>query len=152
MVMSWHGNDCHFTGPLWGKKHQLPVNSLQKGPVMWSFVICLDVSLNQLLNKQPSCWRFETQWHSCEITIMNSAYCFSTQELYHHSHACPIQPFHLISFLFYFFKFLVFLWVFMVIIYPFQLWMIWKKNKKMFKYFIPFLDITQEMYIRCGIL
>ena len=53
--------------------HWSLVNSLHKGPVMWSFEVFLDVSQYKLLNKQSSSWWFETIWSSCD----NAAFCQS---------------------------------------------------------------------------
>ena len=55
MMTSWHWNVFHITGPLWGKSTCDQWFSSQ-----WSsdigFDVFFDVSLNKLLNKQPSCW------------------------------------------------------------------------------------------------
>ena len=48
MMKSWN-NSC-ITGPLWGE------SSTHKRPVMRNFWCFCGVSLNKLLNKQPSCW------------------------------------------------------------------------------------------------
>ena len=47
-----------------------PMDSPHKWPVNADF---FDVaSLNTLLNKQSDCRRYETQWRSCKVNIMNS--------------------------------------------------------------------------------
>ena len=50
--------------------HQWLVDSLHKGPVMWTFDISIVVSLNNLLNKQLSGWWFETPRCSCDVTVV----------------------------------------------------------------------------------
>ena len=43
------------------------------GLVVSSFAVFVDVSLNKVLNKQPSCRRFETRWRSCDVTVISQA-------------------------------------------------------------------------------
>ena len=43
-----------------------------KKPVISSFEISFNASLNKLLNKKSSSRLFETPWHSCNITIMSA--------------------------------------------------------------------------------
>ena len=44
---------------------------LHKGPVMHSFDVFCIASLNDLLNKQLSCWWFEKAWCAYNVTIMH---------------------------------------------------------------------------------
>ena len=64
-MTSWHGDPFRVTGLLWGESL---VNSPQS-PVMQTFYIAFDISL-KLLNKQSSCWRFETSWRSRDVTVL----------------------------------------------------------------------------------
>ena len=54
MMMLWHGNAFHITGPLCGEP---PVTggSPRKGPVMWTFDDFFVISLKKLMNKQLIC-------------------------------------------------------------------------------------------------
>ena len=77
VIMSWHRNTFHITGPLWGESnwpfvrgiHRWPVDSPHKGPAIWNLCVYYVVSLNKLLNRrQPSCQWFEVPWSPCGIT------------------------------------------------------------------------------------
>ena len=50
--------------------HQSPVDSFNKGPVMWNFDVSFDVSLRKLLNKQSRCRRIKIFWCSFDVTVM----------------------------------------------------------------------------------
>ena len=50
-MMSWHGNAFRITCLCEGI---LPGGHPHKGPEMWIFNIFVDISLNKLLDKQPS--------------------------------------------------------------------------------------------------
>ena len=41
-----------------------------QGPMMGSFQVSFIVSLSKLLNNSSICRRFETQWRSCDVTIV----------------------------------------------------------------------------------
>ena len=45
------------------------MESPHKGPVMQSFCVLLDISLNKLLNKQSSCTWFGLSWCSCNGSL-----------------------------------------------------------------------------------
>ena len=49
---------------------------------MQSLEVFLVVSWNKLLNKQSRLSRFETQWHSCDITVMSLAIIISDHLLH----------------------------------------------------------------------
>ena len=52
------------------RNHGWPVDSPHKGPVMQSFLVFFDDSLNKLLIKQLCCWWSKTPWHSCDVTLI----------------------------------------------------------------------------------
>ena len=56
IVVSWYEDFSLITGPLWGES---------TGPVVQSFDVFSDVSLNKPLNKQSSYWWFEMPQCSC---------------------------------------------------------------------------------------
>ena len=77
MMIAWHGNIFCITGPLWGEStgHRwIPLTKGQwyrKRPIIRNCIVFFAVSLlNNLLNKQFSCWWSEIQWHLCDITVM----------------------------------------------------------------------------------
>ena len=73
--MTWHGNGfLHY----WPFVRGISADSPLKRPVMQSFDVCLCFSLNELLNKQPSCSWFEIPWRSCDVGLMK---CFLDFEL-----------------------------------------------------------------------
>ena len=43
--------------------------------------VFFDVSLNKLLNKQRSLWYFATLWWSCDITVIDFSWCYTTLTL-----------------------------------------------------------------------
>ena len=59
----WHDNTLWIIVPC-------ETSGLHKEPVMWSFEILFVINLNELLDKQSSCWWFETPWHPCDIAVM----------------------------------------------------------------------------------
>ena len=61
MKISWYGNAFRITGTLWGEPWS-PMVSLYKEPVVRTFDVSFDVSLNQLLNKQSMGWWTEMSW------------------------------------------------------------------------------------------
>ena len=67
-LMSWHGNSLCITGLLCGGSTShwwIPLSKVSNAQIYVFFVL----SLNKLLNKQFSCWLFETPWRSCYITV-----------------------------------------------------------------------------------
>ena len=52
--------------------HWPPVASPHKGPVMSSFGVFFDVSLNKLLNIKPICWCFEMSWRWYGVNLITS--------------------------------------------------------------------------------
>ena len=69
VTASWHEHVFHINGALWGES--TVVDPHNNSAVMWNFDISSVVSLQNLLNKQPSCQRFETQWSSSDVTAMS---------------------------------------------------------------------------------
>ena len=58
--MTWKRFPHHWPFERW--IHQSPVDSPDKRPVIWSFVVSFTDGLNNPLNKQSSCWKFKTRW------------------------------------------------------------------------------------------
>ena len=68
-VMTWKLLFC-ITSPLWWKslgQRWIPSKRL----IMWTFYVSLFGSLNNILNKQPSCRWYEKPWRSCDVTVMD---------------------------------------------------------------------------------
>ena len=69
----WRGKALRVIGSLvtcyWLFGHQLPVDSLHKGPVTWSFDVFFVVSQNKLLHKHSNCQWFDTPLHSCVMYV-----------------------------------------------------------------------------------
>ena len=61
VMMPWHENTFHMTGPLWGET---------LWPVMRDFGVLFVISLNKVLNKQWRCRWFGTLWFSCVVRVM----------------------------------------------------------------------------------
>ena len=73
MMMSFNGCTFCIAGPLWGEStHQSSVDSAHKGPVMQSFDVSLEVSLNKLLNRD-----LRGRWIKMVICQHNNVYFFS---------------------------------------------------------------------------
>ena len=48
---------------------------IHKGPVMRTFVISFDVSLNKQFDKQWNIWSIETPQRSCDVIVTNVDHC-----------------------------------------------------------------------------
>ena len=53
---------------LCGGIHRWPADSCHNGPMMGSFHVSFAISLKKLLNKESSCWWYETPSSSCYVT------------------------------------------------------------------------------------
>ena len=69
MMLSWHGNTFHVTGPFWGESIGHRWIPLMTGPVMQTFDEFFLVCLNKLLNKESMCWWHEMPQCTCDITL-----------------------------------------------------------------------------------
>ena len=67
MVMLWNSNAWLVLckGNSWWQR-----DSPYKGPVMGIFYVFFVGSWNQILEKESSCWWFETPWLSCAVIVM----------------------------------------------------------------------------------
>ena len=72
MIMSWHRNVLHITGPLWRESTDPWFLSgfPPKWSVMQNFNDFIVVNLNILSKKQSSCHWFETPWCSCDVAAI----------------------------------------------------------------------------------
>ena len=61
-ILIWNHFSCY--SPM-----QSAMDSLHKGPVIWSFTFVFPTSLNNVLDKQSRRRWFETIWCSCEVTV-----------------------------------------------------------------------------------
>ena len=72
-IVLWCHHDMEIFSHCWHfmrRNHRWPVDSPHKGPVMQSFLVFFDDSLNKLLIKQLCCWWSKTPWHSCDVTLI----------------------------------------------------------------------------------
>ena len=81
---------------------QLPVDSPHRGLVMWGFGVFYVISLNELFNKQFSCWWSDIPWWLCDIIVMH--FYFDCNPM-HPSYKCNLKkklnkPFFLFKFSF----------------------------------------------------
>ena len=72
----WYRNDYRIYRPFMRGIRWAQVDSLHKWPEIRIFEVSFLVGLNILLNKQSSCWWFETQWRSSDAIIMGSQFSF----------------------------------------------------------------------------
>ena len=70
MKTSWNGNSFHITGPLWGESTGHRCIPFTKGPVMQSFDVFVDVSLNKQLNTQSRGRWINLSWCSFDVAVM----------------------------------------------------------------------------------
>ena len=70
-MMVWWNHMGTFSALLALCMGNLLVDSLNKGPLMWSFDVSFVVELEKLLNKHLSCWWFEMPWCPCEVIVMH---------------------------------------------------------------------------------
>ena len=77
-MMSWHRNVSRITGPLW-RNPQVSSGSRHRGPVMLTFDVSFDVSLNKLLNKQSRGRCIQMSWCSFDVTVMILSYFTQTE-------------------------------------------------------------------------
>ena len=59
--------------PLAREIHPSPMDSPHKEPVMRTFDVSFDISMNNLLNEESSCLWFDTPWHPRDATVTFSA-------------------------------------------------------------------------------
>ena len=70
MMMSWHENTFHITGPLWGESTSQWWIPLTKGPAMLSFGVFFVVSLKMFLRS-----------NSRDFTVMTKEFVQMTAKL-----------------------------------------------------------------------
>ena len=74
MMISWHGNAFHVTGPLWGESTGPWSIPLTNGPIMQGFDVCIGARLNKLLNIQLNCQWSEVPnifWNPTQISLIH---------------------------------------------------------------------------------
>ena len=70
-------------GPFVKWSHQLKMASTHEGLVIWRIDIFFVAGLSNLLNKQSSCWQFETAWRLYDVNAMKSAVTCNSPGYFH---------------------------------------------------------------------